>query len=218
LTSAPVSAQHELAVTGVPEDAPFVVVVDLDLQEGWHVYARDVGGGEPLTMSFARESGIRAVGELRLPPDEAGKLGGRVRIEQWIQGGDGAGRLSATLSFMVCDPLQCLPPVKLQLHGKITPLRVLLVSSSRDEHAKRIQGFLEERRMKVTATTYEEVDTETCDSHDVVLAASKLFREDGKGGRKASSFPKTRTPIVAIGFLGTRLIENHGLAMTSGYI
>ena len=32
------------------------------------------------------------------------------------------------------------------------------------------------------------------------------------------AFPRTDTPIVAVGFFGTELIERHGVAMTSGYI
>jgi len=32
------------------------------------------------------------------------------------------------------------------------------------------------------------------------------------------AFPRTDTPIVAVGFYGTELIEAHTVAMTSGYI
>jgi len=141
-----------------------------------------------------------------------------VRIEQWIRPGKDANTVAATLDLMVCDPLQCLPPIELAIRGKITPVRVLVVPSSADEHAERIAKFLRNRGFAVTPTTYDEVDAAACDRHDVVLAVSKLFREDGKGGRKARSFPKTKAPIVAVGFLGTQLIESHGIAMTSGYI
>ena len=81
-----------------------------------------------------------------------------------------------------------------------------------------VASFLGGRGLAVTTSTYDKVSSKLCDAHDVVLAASKLFRQDGAGGRKASSFPRTKTAILAVGFLGTRLIENHGLAMTSGYI
>ena len=225
--SGALAAQHELDVEGVSPDAPFTVrawadasrlVVDLELAKGWHAYARDVGGGEPISLELAKDSAYQAVGKLRLPSDEKGKLRGRVRIEQWIKATGRSQNIAAKLNFMVCDPLQCLPPIELALSGKVKPLRVLLAVSSKDDFATRVAGFLEKRGFVVSSTTYDEVDVKTCDTHDVVLAASKLFRQDGKGGRKASSFPKTKTPIVAVGFLGTRLIENHGLAMTSGYI
>jgi hypothetical protein len=63
------------------------------------------------------------------------------------------------------------------------------------------------------------VDTRACDAHDVVLADSKLFRENEKGSfGRARGFPQTASPIVAVGFLGTELIEGHRIAMTSGYI
>ncbi len=220
-------AQHEIEVTGTPVDAPFAarawadasrLVIDLDLQPDWHAYSRDVGGGEPVTLNLAKDGGVHAVGKLRLPVDHNGELTGRVRIVQWIRADQGIDQITATLDLMVCDPMQCLPPIRLSLRGKITPLRILLVASSVDDHARRTREFLTNRGLQVTLSTYDEVDTQACDDHDVVLAASKLFREDGKGGRRASSFPKTSSPIVAVGFLGTRLIEHHGLAMTSGYI
>lgn len=220
------TAQHDVEIRGVPADAPFAVtawvdatrlVIDLELNDDWHCYASDIGGGQPLSLEFTGDSAVRAVGKLRLPRDRAGELHGRVRIEQWIRAKVGD-TFRAKLDFMVCDPMQCLPPIELTLRGKISPLRVLLVTSSSDAYAERVRSFLSERQFAVTSVLYDQVDAKTCDAHDVVLASSKLFREDGKGGRKARSFPKTESPIVAVGFLGTQLIENHGIAMTSGYI
>lgn len=227
LLAMPARAQHDLEITGLPDDAPFSVtawadasrlVIDLHLRSDWHAYSRDVGGGEPLRISFAKDSGIHALGKLRLPKDHEGQLTGHVRIEQWIRVDEGSHQLDATLDFMVCDAMRCLPPIQLCLRGKITPLRVLLVTSGKDAFTERIHAFLVKRGFEASVSTYDTVDVDTCDRHDLVLAASKLFREDGKGGRKASSFPRTQRPIVAVGFLGTRLIENHGLAMASGYI
>jgi Thiol:disulfide interchange protein DsbD, N-terminal len=225
-------AQRELTITGIPEEAPFKVratadpsrlIVELDIKKGWHAYSRDTGGGEPIALSLSKGSGFARVGKLRLSKDKEGELHGRVKIEQWLEpaaGGDKKSKhgIEAKLNFMVCDPMQCLPPIELTISGKIEPLRVLLVTSSKDEHATRIQKFLIDRGFSVEATTYPEVDSKTCDAHEVILADSKLFREDGKGGRKARDFPKTKTPIVAVGFLGHLIVEAHGLAMTSGYI
>ena len=206
-----VSAQHELEIGGIPPEAPFAVeawvdasrlVVDLKLESGWHTYSRDVGGGAPISIKITQAGGARAIGKLHLPSDNEGKLHGRVRIEQWIQGKAGDS-ISAKVKFMVCDPLRCLPPIELSLHGKISPLRVLLVTSSRDEYAKRVTTFLEERNLAVTATTYEEVDAQTCSGHDVILAASRLFDDERESLEGVARFPKTKTPIVAVGFLGT---------------
>ena len=73
--------------------------------------------------------------------------------------------------------------------------------------------------MTPAVTTYAKVDTRACDRHDVVLADSKLFRKNEKGSvNRARGFPATRTPIVAVGFLGTELVEGQKIAMTSGYI
>ncbi|MHC4940936.1 MAG: hypothetical protein ACYTHK_18500 [Planctomycetota bacterium] len=66
---------------------------------------------------------------------------------------------------------------------------------------------------------YPEVTTRECDAADVVLADSRLFRKNASGALgRARAFPKTASPIVAVGYLGTELIEGHGIAMTSGYI
>jgi hypothetical protein len=51
-----------------------------------------------------------------------------------------------------------------------------------------------------------------------VLADSKLFGKGLKVRQRVREFPRTTSPIVAVGFYGTELIEAHGLAMTSGYI
>lgn len=223
-------AQRTLTVSGIPDNAPFTVkasadpsrlVVDIVLTDGWHAYARDVGGGEPIGLTLGAGSSFSAVGGFRLPMDEEGKLHGLVRVEQWLKPNEpngGKARIRATLGFMVCDPMQCLPPIELTIQGEVEPLRLLVVTSSKDEHSARIEEFLKARGFAVQATTYPEVDSKTCDGHDVVLADSKLFREDGKPGQKARDFPKTKTPIVAVGFLGHLIVEAHGLAMTSGYI
>lgn len=98
-------------------------------------------------------------------------------------------------------------------------LRILFVADGADERADRIAAFLRTSGLAVTVTDYAAVKLADCDAHDVVLADSKRFRESAKGSLiSAMTFPKTKTPIVAANFLGTKLIERQGVAMTSGYI
>ncbi|MHC4850281.1 MAG: hypothetical protein ACYTEG_17790 [Planctomycetota bacterium] len=101
-----------------------------------------------------------------------------------------------------------------------SPLEVLVVVDRKDARSERIVGFLKkDGGMAPKVTTYEKVTTRACDAADVVLTDSKLFRKNAAGSvGRARAFPKTESPIVAVGFLGTELIEGHGIAMTSGYI
>lgn len=99
------------------------------------------------------------------------------------------------------------------------PIGVLLVVDNEDARSARIADFLKKGGMAPKVTTYADVTARACDSADVVLADSKLFRKNAAGTRgRAIAFPKTESPIVAAGYLGTELIEAQGIAMTSGYI
>ena len=99
------------------------------------------------------------------------------------------------------------------------PLDVLVVVDEQDARSARIVDFLKKGGMAPKVTTYATVTARACDAADVVLADSKLFRKNAAGSiGRARAFPKTESPIVAVGFLGTELIEGHGIAMTSGYI
>ncbi len=99
------------------------------------------------------------------------------------------------------------------------PRSVLLVVDQEDARSERIAAFLRQGGMTPKVTTYEKVTVRACDGVDVVLADSKLFDRNAAGSRaRARKFPKTSSPIVAVGYLGTELIEAHGIAMTSGYI
>jgi hypothetical protein len=62
------------------------------------------------------------------------------------------------------------------------------------------------------------VRLEECDAADIVLADSDVFQKHGVKIDVVRKFPRTSSPVVAVGFLGTELIEAHGLALTSGYI
>ena len=99
------------------------------------------------------------------------------------------------------------------------PIEVLVVVDQKGARSERIVEFLKKGGMAPKVAIYPEVTTRECDAADVVLADSKLFRKYAEGSvGRARAFPKTDSPIVAVGFLGTELIEAHGIAMTSGYI
>ena len=225
LACASAVAQMPLRVTGleisevrlsaaVTNDA---VIIDLAIAEGWHAYARDVGGGMPLAIELAADCDFVANGELKVPDAHDGKVTGKARWQLPVTArGDGVD-LRAVLTFQVCDELECLAPAEVALQSE-PPLKVLLVVDAEDERSARIVKLLGERGINSEVTTYAAVTTEACDRHDVVLADSKLFRQGERVRDLVLKFPQTVAPIVAVGFWGTELIEAHKVAMTSGYI
>jgi len=226
-STAALAAQAPLAVTGLPDAAPLAIValatpdmlvVELALAPEWHAYSRDVGGGQPISVRLAADCDFVASDALRFPSDVEGKLTGDVRLQLPITAQGEGTRLHAVIDLMVCDPLQCLPPMSVTISGEVRACRVLLVVDVADERSARIVAFLEEGGFEVEVSTYEEVTTAQCDRHDVVLADSKLFGKSRGTRQHVLKFPSTATPIVAVGFFGTELIEAHGIAMTSGYI
>ena len=66
--------------------------------------------------------------------------------------------------------------------------------------------------------TYAEVTAAQCDAHDVVLADPPYFEQCGSATKAASVFPRTASPVVAVGLLGARLLEAHEIAMAYDYI
>jgi hypothetical protein len=150
--------------------------------------------------------------------DGQGKLVGRVLLTLPLAASRSAERLRATLQLQVCDALQCLEPMTLEIEGPVGPLSVLLVAAARDARTGRIAGWLRGRGFAVTIDTYAEVSAEACEAHDLVIADSDVFRKHGVGLDLVHRFPRTSAPLLAVGFLGTELVEAHGVAMTSGYI
>lgn len=222
-------AQTPLAVDGVPEGAPFtasasatprVLIVDLTFEPEWHAYARDVGGGQPVAVEVSDDSAFAADGALVTPEAPDGKLEGEVRLRLPLEALEDGVALSidATLALQVCDALECLAPMELRITGEVEVLSVLLVSPMKEERADRLAVWLKSRGFEVVPTTYATATPELCEAADVVLADSGLFRSNGDALGHARQFPRTETPIVAVGFLGTELVEAHDVAMTSGYI
>jgi hypothetical protein len=206
--------QVEITATATPEE----LHVELNIEDGWRAYSRDVGGGNPVRIDLARDCDFVAKGPVELPEAYEGKVTGRARWTLPIQPrGDGKD-LRAVVWFQVCDELMCTAPARVEVAGVMRAFSVLLVVGSLGDRSQRVTEFLKSRKFDVEVTTYKEVSASSCDRVDVVLADSKLFRQAAKVRQHVLKFPKTMTPIVAVGFFGTELIEAHGVAMTSGYI
>ena len=224
-----VRAGVDLVVSGVPHDAPIAIkasstatdlIVDIVLEPEWHVYSRDVGGGQPVSLTTDSSSSIVATGEMQLPNSDSGKLTETVRVRLPIGRGRNGNpaRSDATLRIQVCDALMCQPPMDVKITGEVPSLRVLLVVGVQDERTTRIEEWLNSYGFEVSTETYANVEADDCESHDVVLADSNVFRKTTATRADIHKFPKTKTPLVAVGFNGTELIESHKIAMTSGYI
>lgn len=224
---APLAAQQRLDVQGVEAGGPVAVTASLDaaapelvvevaIDDGWHLYARDVGGGQPVALEVAGGSSFAADGALRVPDTADGTLHGEVRLVLPLRRVADGDALMATLRYMACDPLMCLPPQEVTLAA--APMRVLLVVTEPGARAERIATFLTDRGLQCTVRTYADVAAADCEAHDVVVADSPYFKEAGKHRKAAAAFPETPTPVVAVGFLGTVLLEANRIAMACGYI
>lgn len=219
-----------LVVRGLPDDAPLAVTaardglalrVHVKLQSGWHLYGRDTGGGQPVAVEIV-DGAFAAAGPLRTPMDDAGLIRGDAALELPLRRVAEGEPLQARMRFMVCDALQCLPPIELVFTtpaaAPSTPAKVLLVGIDDGERTQRIAAFLTERGFVPTVTTYAKVTAALCDAHDVVLADSPTFGQTRGKGVDAAAFPATSAPIVAVGFLGTQLLAGQKVAMACGYI
>jgi DsbC/DsbD-like thiol-disulfide interchange protein len=216
-------AARPLTVSGMPDGAPLTVTASADdaalrvrvaLEDGWHLYSRDVGGGQPVAIRLTGGAFAEG-GKLSLPGDAEGHITGKAELVLPLRRTGAGERLQASMSFMVCDPLQCLPPIALEL---TSPFRVLLVAVDDSERTQRIAAFLRERGIEPTVTTYADVTAAACDAHEVVIADSLTFDQQRAKKVDATKFPKTSSPVVAIGFLGTRVLQANKIAMACGYI
>jgi hypothetical protein len=192
--------------------------LELTIADGYHAYTRDVGGGGPVSVELDPGCGFEATGPLVPPASDDGEAEGFAVWRLPIRAKGDGGELRATLWLQVCDELQCHAPEQIELSARPGAFSVLLVSGARDDRSTRLERFLAARGFDVSVTTYPEVTAALCDRHQVVLCDSKRFRETAKVMQHVRAFPRTDTPIVAVGFFGTELIERHGVAMTSGYI
>ncbi len=214
VASVPHAQDCDVAASATPTE----LRLDLSIAAGFHAYVRDVGGGGPVSLELDPACGYEAAGELVLPESGDGRVTGRATWRLPLRAKGAGGELRATAWLQVCDELMCHAPERVELTGRPDGIAVLLVSGASDARAERVATFLRDRGFVVSSTTYPEVTAAMCDRHQVVLCDSKRFRETAKVRQHVLAFPKTETPIVAVGLWGTELIEGHGVAMTSGYI
>jgi DsbC/DsbD-like thiol-disulfide interchange protein len=215
-----------LAVTGLSPSAPLTIAAEaterqlllrVEIQPGWHLYGRDTGAGKVIELTILEGSSFAANGALSAPVDAKGEITGLAEISLLLKRTAPGDSLRARFTFMACDPLLCLPPMEVLLVAPERPT-VLLVAIAKDERSARIAAFLEARGFRPTVETYAAVTTAQCDAHDVVLADSPYFGQARGATKHADHFPETTSPIVAVGFLGTRLLEAQKVAMACGYI
>ena len=221
------TAQQPLVIKGLDEAAPVkleaqraedALILSISVKKDWHLYARDVGGGQPVTISLDKSCADLAAGPLEIPASADGKLRGDFNLRLPLKAADKAKPLAATFDFMACDPLMCLPPMSVSITEEPNGLRVLYVAGKFEDREEGIAKFLTDRGFKVTKAPYAGLTANECEKHDVVLADSMVFRKFKAKRADVMAFPKSSTPLVAVGFWGTELIEKHGLAMTAGYI
>jgi len=223
-----------LAVKGLPGGAPLAVtashdgsalVVQVELEEGWHLYARDVGGGQPVAVRIDGGA-FAAAGKLVTPAGEDGLIEGKAELRLPLRRLAEGDELRATMTFMACDALQCLPPMEVQLVAPAAlepgppakPFPVLLVAVDEGERTQRVASFLRERGFVPSVATYTAVTAAQCDAHEVVVADSPTFGQLRGKGVNARTFPATASPVVAVGFLGTQLLEAQKVTMACGYV
>jgi len=229
----------KLEVKGMKSDDPFTLsakasgtrlTLAIRLQQGWHMYGRDVGGGQPVQVKILDGSCFKANGKLAVPMDENGQITGDANLTLPLRRTKQGPVLKVSFSFMACDALMCLPPRDITLRTAALSaakepqkLTVLLVTLDDEKRAARIKSFLETRGFGCTVTHFKDVRKEDCDRHDLVLTDSPNADKDAsrtsmRARKHAIAFPDTSSPIIAVGFLGTELFEAKKLAMTSGYI
>lgn len=198
------------------------VFITVTIEPEWHIYAPGSKAGVPFTVKMNDGSNFQLAGDIHVDQNEKGEVGGVATIRIPITStGDGS-KLDLLFDYQACDALECEEPVRLQFTGEVfdtSPRRVLLVVDANDERTQRISELITGAGMECETHLYkDELSREVCDSFDVVVTDCPGFRNSKDGFAGVSKFPLTDTPIVAVGFLGTNLIENHKLALTSGYI
>jgi hypothetical protein len=230
-------ASRPIELTGLDTDAPLTITAHFTpelltlrvrLRDGWHLYGRDTGGGQPAAIEILGGSCFTAAGPLKAPTNQKGEITGDADLTLPLRRVAPGEALRANFEFMACDALQCLPPMTVLLTGappqstlpQSAPAAptVLLVAAAKDERAARIEQFLTQRGFRPTVTTYAAVQKEQCDAHDVVLADSPYFKQAGAARKDAMRFPETATPMVAVGFLGSQVLVAQKVTMACGYI
>ncbi len=103
-------------------DSNYIIHLTAKIDPGWHIYAQDAGEG-PIPTSFTFEKDdqitlkgkVRGVGKLQKDFDKAFNsvlkfYEKKVDFVQYVSAKSGAKSVKGSLTYMVCDDHQCLPP------------------------------------------------------------------------------------------------------------
>lgn len=196
--------------------------IHVAIENEWHIYAPGSKAGVPFAIKMMDESDFELNGEVHVVQDAKGVVSGNTTIRVPIKKKGDGNQLQFYFDYQACDALECNQPERLEFMGKVEqtgPQRVLLLVDADNERAQRIKTLIEDSGIQCTVKPYaDDLTSNLLDAFDVVVTDCPGFRNSRSGLDAVKDFPKTQTPILASGFLGTQLIENHQLAMTSGYI
>lgn len=227
------TAQTRLEPKGTSEKGPVEIsayatehtlFIQVDLKERWHAYAPGSKAGMPVALKSLETSDYLVSGELVVPQNEKGEVSGaavfRAPIKKKKKAGEG-NDLLVEFDYQVCDGRICLPPSTCKFSGKPSkgPARVLLMVREEGERTDRIIAMLNSEGFDCTTRTYEsQPDKDFCDRFDVVIIDSENYGKSKALYKLANEFPKTQAPMVAVGYVGCRVISSHQIAMASGYM
>lgn len=117
-----VSAQDEITWSTSVSDNQDELKIRADLSEGWHLYSRTNKmefGPFPVTFDFEKNANVEFIGEVMEPQpiivndenfkSEMAMFGGSPEFIQKVKVLN-SGTVQLTVSFMICNDRQCLPP------------------------------------------------------------------------------------------------------------
>jgi hypothetical protein len=225
LTVRDLTDQQRFTVSATASDT--LLSVHLSIAPGWHMYGRETGQGPAVSLQVLDGSSFRPSGPAQLPMDDEGLIQGKALITLPLRRSAVGDALQVRFSYMICDALQCDPPGEFILersNDASKPLSILLVTSKDQDRRGRIQKFLRGQGFTCKAVHYDGITKAACEQHDLVVYDSpcsdqETWRAVSRAGRQhATTFPEIDTPIIAVGFLGTALLEAHRIAIACGYI
>ena len=198
-----------------------MLFIRVDLKDQWHLYAPGSTAGVPITVKALENSDYELSGEITVPQNDRGEISGTAVVRVPIRRKRSGNRLSVEFGYQACDARTCLLPARCSLLGEPSrgPVDVLLMVRAQGDRADRIAGMFRSEGFRCTVRTFESrPDRGFCDRFDVVIGDCEGYQQSKSIVSFARDFPKTQTPIIAVGFLGSELVEAHQIAMTSGYI
>lgn len=229
-------AQTQLEPKNAPKKSPVklsayatenTLFVRVDLKENWHAYAPGSKAGMPVSLKFLEASDYQIAGELVVPQNEKGEVSGTavfrvpIKRKEKKETTDAGNHLAVKFVYQVCDGRVCLPPTTCEFSGEPSkgPVNVLLMVGKKGERTDRITTMLKSQGFDCTTRTYEsKPDKKFCDRFDVVVVDSESHLQSKSIRELAREFPKTQTPMVAVGCIGREVMNSHRIAMASGYM